>query len=167
MSELKELNLSDISKYADAFDLFHKEPIAFADDGKRCNGLTIGWGGLGVLWNKPTCTIYIHETRFSREVFDAAGMFSVCLLPETCRDSIDYYGKVSGRDEDKIANGGLKVTMGEAPYAEESTLVLICRKMGQSKFDVGSVDKGVEAWYRRSGVHTLYYGEIITVLGRD
>ena len=94
-------------------------------------------------------------------------MFSVCLLPETCRDSIGYYGKVSGRDEDKIANGGLKVTMGEAPYAEESTLVLICRKMGQSKFDVDSVDKGVEAWYHRSGVHTLYYGEIITVLGRD
>lgn len=166
MEPLRKLTLSDITSYANPFDIFHKEPIAFASDGKRTNGLTIGWGGLGVLWGKDTCTIYIHETRFSRGIFDGADYFSVCLLPDEYKDAIAYYGRASGRNEDKIANGGLNVIMGKAPYAEESRLVLICRKMGQSKFDPNSVDQGVREWYARSGVHTIYQGEIVEILGR-
>lgn len=166
MKPLKEISLSDIFKYEDAFNLFDKEPIAFANDGTRSNGLTIGWGGIGILWNKPVCTIYIHETRFSRVVFDKADYFSVCLLPEEYKEAIKYYGTVSGRDEDKIANGGLKINDELAPYAEESRLVIICKKIGQSKFDPNCVDEGVKGWYARSGVHTIYQGEIVRVLGR-
>ncbi len=166
MKPLKEIPLTDIFKYEDAFNLFHKEPIAFANDGTRSNGLTIGWGGIGVLWNKHVCTIYIHEVRFSRTIFDKAKYYSVCLLPEEYKEAIKYYGTASGRNEDKIANGGLKVVEDLAPYAEESRLVLICKKIGQSKFDPNQVDDGVKDWYAKSGVHTIYQGEIVKVLGR-
>lgn len=166
MEPLKELSLSDLASYGDPFALFRSDPIAFVDDGKRCNGITIGWGGLGVLWNKNVCTVYIHETRFSKGIFDNAEYFSVCVLPKEYRKAIDYYGTVSGRDEDKIEKGGLKVIKDLAPYAEESKLVIICKKIGQSEFDPAHVADHVKDWYAHSGVHTIYQGEIVKVLGR-
>ena len=163
MACFNEISLNDLFRRDNAFDLFHDEPIAFAKGKGRVNGLTIGWGAFGVLWNKPTCTVYIHETRYSREIFDDAGTFSVCWFGPKERDAVKYYGTVSGRDEDKSLHGGLKIEEGIAPYANEAELIVFCRKMGQSKFDPESVDEGVRKWYASKGVHTLYQGDIVAI----
>ena len=153
-----------------------------ADDGTERNSMTIGWGATGILWRKPVFSVYIHRSRYSKHIFDAAEYFSVCILTgenrEAHLDALKYLGSVSGRDEDKIAGAAQRglswasATLGEdgegprIPYFAESDYVVLCRKMGQTDYnlDTMSPDAPVYGWYQRDGVHTVYEGEIFGVL---
>jgi len=162
---LKEIKLEEINNYKDSISLFKSHGIALATSNEgKTNGLTIGWGGLGVLWRKPCATIYIHKTRFSKGIFDNSEYFSINFF-EGHEEQLDYFGKVSGRDEDKIANSKLEVEVDNAPYFKDAKLVIICKKMGQTDFDLDRVyEDNIISWYNESGVHTIYLGEIVKVL---
>ncbi|MFA5481530.1 MAG: flavin reductase [Bacilli bacterium] len=166
--EFQEIELQDIEKYKNVFELFSESAIALANDGNRTNGLTIGWGSLGVLWSKPTCVVYIHETRYSRIIFDEAKTFSVCFFNNQYSQQLGYFGRVSGRDVDKVKSGGLLLEEKDGiPYFAEADLVVLCRKMGQSQFDQVKISEArIKKWYDKDGVHTIYYGEIVKVLAR-
>ena len=163
---MKEINGKDLCQYINPMRMMDQDcAIAVASDGKETNGLTIGWAGFGTLWNKLMATVYVHKTRYSKHIFDGAEYFSICFLKPEYRKALGYFGRVSGRDEDKMANCGLQViTSDVAPYFEECRVVVLCRVMGKSDFDAASVDSGVMSWYQREGVHTQYYGEIVKVL---
>ena len=164
----KEIKLQEINNYKNVFDLFGDAAIALANNGKKVNGLTIGWGSLGVLWSKPTCAVYVHETRYSRLIFDEADSFAVCFFKSKYDAQLDYFGKVSGRDVDKIKESGLLLQEEEGiPYFAEAELVILCRKIGQSKFDLAKISEPrIMKWYEKDGVHTIYYGEITKVLAK-
>ena len=165
---MREIAIHDLCKYVDPMNLEKEWAIALADDGRETNGLTIGWGQYGTLWSKPAATVYIHKSRYSKHIFDGAAYFSICYLKPEDKPTLNYFGRVSGRDEDKIAGCGKAfVTDDLAPYFADSRVAVLCRVMGRSDFDVNSVDAGVEPWYQRAGVHTLYHGEIVKVLVSD
>lgn len=162
---MKEISFEEFAKSFNPFLIEKEGAIALASDGKEVNGLTIGWAGFGVLWGKNCATVYVHKTRYSKHIFDNAGYFSICYLKDEDNNQIKYFGTVSGRDENKIEKCGLTLNgKDNAPYFEESKVVIICRVMGKSDFNVNSVDSGVLQWYKRDGVHTQYYGEIVKVL---
>ena len=168
MNEFEQIKLEEITQYKDPFSLFSEWAAATATGKEKTNSLLIGWGGLGVLWSRPCCTVYIHETRYSRKVFDEADSFSVCFFSkEKYLKPLEYLGQASGYQEDKIAGSGLNLLKEDGiPYFEEAELVILCKKMGQSKFDLNKIDhpQRIIDWYSRDGVHTLYYGEIVKVL---
>lgn len=161
---MKEIEIKDLNKYIDPLSLKQNPAIALARDGSETNGLTIGWLSLGVLWKKYCATVYVHAQRYSKHIFDNAEYFSVCFMKDEHKGTLKYFGTVSGRDENKINNCGLKITNDLTPYFNESKIVIICRVMGKSDFDINNVDEGVKDWYNKDGVHTQYYGEIIKVL---
>ena len=35
-----------------------------------CNTMTASWGGLGVIWGKPSATVYIRQSRYTKEFVD-------------------------------------------------------------------------------------------------
>lgn len=161
---MKEINVRELNTYLDVFSTEEDPAIIIANDGKRTNGMTIGWASYGILWNKYSATIYINKKRYSKEIFDEADYFSICYMKKENKDAVKYFGIVSGRDEDKMTKCGLEISNDLAPYFANSRITIICRKMGQSDFDIDHVDPSVTTWYKRDGVHTLYYGEIIKVL---
>ena len=165
---MREAKIEELFQYIDPMTLNTEPAIAVATDGKETNGLTIGWAEFGRLWRKPAMTVYVHRARYSKHIFDGASCYSVCFLEPEHKDAIKYFGTVSGRDEDKMKNGGLTVMKTDGvPYFAESRVVVICRVMGKNDFDVSSCDEGVRAWYQRDGVHTLYHGEIVKLLVKD
>lgn len=161
---MREVAVNELSKYVDPVNMRSDPAIALASDGKETNGLTIGWLSTGTLWSKPCCTVYVHKTRYSKHIFDGAEYFSVCFLKSENRSVVGYFGRVSGRDENKMKNCGLTVETDGAPYFAQSRVVILCKVMGKSDFDPASVDTGVSGWYQKEGVHTQYYGEIVKVL---
>ena len=162
---MKEINKYDLCNYVDPMATGKDWAIAVASDGTRTNGLTIGWAQFGTLWGKLAATVYIHKTRFSKQVFDGAEYYAICFMKPEQKAVMDYFGNVSGRDEDKMKNCGIEVETGDvAPYFKDSRVVVLCRVMGRSDFDPNSADENVKAWYQREGVHTLYHGEIVKVL---
>ncbi|MCR4880110.1 MAG: flavin reductase [Bacilli bacterium] len=166
----KEISFKEISNYKDPVSLFSEGCVAVVENKEKANPITIGWGGLGTLWSKPMCTVFIHEVRYSKHMFDEADTFSVCFFaPKYNPIAIKYFGTVSGRDEDKIKNSGLTLEhLENTPYLKEAELVIICKKMGQTKFDVNHVpEERIKGWYQKDGVHSIYCGEIIKVLRKE
>ena len=162
---MKEIAVKELFSHIDPFAIHDDPAIAMATYGRETNGLTIGWAEYGVLWNRPAATVYVHKTRYSKHIFDGAEYYAICYLKPENKDVLDYFGSVSGRDENKMEKCGLTaVTDDLAPYFAESKLVVLCRVMGRNDFDPACVDAGVAGWYAREGVHTLYHGEVIKVL---
>ncbi|WP_434311830.1 flavin reductase [Hominifimenecus sp. rT4P-3] len=146
------------------FTLIGKEwmLVAAEKDGK-VNAMTAAWGGLGVLWGKNVAFVFIRPQRYTKEFVDAADTMSLTFFGESYRNMMNYMGKVSGRDEDKVEKAGLTVAYeGETPYFEEARLTMIGRKLYAQELkpecfvDGDSTDK----WYPEKDFHTMYVIEL-------
>lgn len=143
--------------------------VSAEKDGKA-NTMTASWGGLGVMWGKDVAFIVIRPQRYTKEFIDASSTLSLSVLPDGHKQEYGYLGKVSGRDEDKIAKVGFTVVHeDETPYFEEARLVLICEKLFAQPYQPESIiDKEVlSKWYPDNDLHTLYICEIKKVLVKD
>ena len=157
----KQLSFNSFSAIGDQWMLIT------AGDKEKANTMTASWGGTGVLWNKNVVTCYVRPQRFTREFIDNNEFFSVSFLPDEYRKQLVYCGRVSGRDEDKIAGSGLTLLHDNAaPYFEQAETALICKKIyvGELKPE-GIVDpKDDAANYPAKDYHIVYIGEIVETL---
>ena len=146
-----------------------------ADD--KVNTMTIGWGKIGIEWGKPIFIAYVRESRYTKQMLEANGEFTV-NVPVNAIDSkiLGYCGTKSGRDTDKIADMGLTLEepdMISVPGIRELPLTLECRVIYQQKQDLNAIpaeiltryypeaEEGVFAGEKRD-FHYAYYGEIVS-----
>lgn len=134
----------------------------------RVNTMSISWGSLGIEWNKAIFTTYVREERFSRELLDANGEFTVNIPMEGSDLSlIGKCGSVSGRDTDKIAVNNLTLVEGEkvsVPAIKEYPLTLECRvTYKQLQDDNAIAPEDTAKFYKPGygGTHIAYFGEIV------
>ena len=101
-----------MKKQVDAFDYaglickaMKKGVLLTTKAGDTVNTMTIGWGKIGIEWNRPVFIAYVRETRYTKQLLEAAGEFTV-NIPVGDADSriLGYCGTKSGRDTDKIAD---------------------------------------------------------------
>ena len=128
------------------------------------NTMTISWGSLGELWNKPVVTVYVSSDRFTHEFMERNDHFTVAFFPEECRQALIYLGSHSGRDSDKISESGLTLEFLESgqPSFAEASMVIEARKIYGAPFDKeGFGDVPVNFYGSRGmGIHSVYIGEI-------
>lgn len=144
--------------------------LVTAEKDGKCNTMTASWGGLGVIWGKDAAFIFIRPQRYTKEFIDGSSTLSLSILPKGNMQDLTYLGRVSGRDEDKIAKVGLTVAHDEeTPYFEEAEIVLICEKMFAQEFKPESfIDPSmVYRHYADNDFHTMYVCEIKKVLRRE
>lgn len=152
------------------FDMIGKEwmLIAAEKDG-RVNAMTAAWGGFGHMWRMNAAFIVIRPQRFTKEFVDAAPVFTLNFFGADRRDLLNYFGTVSGRDEDKVAKAGLTPVRadGGAYFAEASTAI-VCRKLYAQAF-AGEcfIDSEPDRkCYPDKDYHTMYVGEVVRILAR-
>ena len=136
----------------------------------KVNAMTASWGGLGVMWGRDVAYIVLRPQRYTKELLDDTKILSLSVLPEGNKEIYGYLGKVSGRQEEKIAKTGLTVAHdGAIPYFEEARLVLLCRPLFAQEYDPKCfLDVSVkEKWYPEKDYHTLYICEIQKVLVKE
>ncbi len=168
MATLKEIQPKDMR--SNPFKLIGDDWMLIgAGDEKKANAMTASWGGLGVMWNKKVAYVVIRPQRFTKEFVDANDTFSLSFFPKKYKKTLSYFGSVSGRDEDKIANSDITLSFDDGtPYFKEAKLVLFCRKLMQQDFEPGNMldEKINESFYPSSDHHTMYIAEIEKVLAR-
>ncbi len=156
----KELERNTFSLIGDDWMLITAEK-----DGKA-NTMTASWGGLGVFCNKEVAFTFIRPQRYTKEFIDSSDTFSLCIFSEEYRSQLGYLGRVSGRDEDKIANSGLTVShIDDTPYFTEAETVIICKKMCETDLNENSFVQNelCGKFFPNSDYHTLYVSEILKV----
>ena len=152
------------------YSLFARDWMALGVGTKKnFNSMTIAWGTMGQLWNKPVVIVFVSKDRYSKSLMDSNKYFTVTGFPQTsaCKDALVYIGSHSQRDEpDKTANAGLTVEFTELgnPIFSEGNLAIECRKIYSDEFEADKVPVEImENMYSEMGLHTMYIGEIVNV----
>lgn len=134
------------------------------------NTMTVSWGALGYIWNRPSVTVYIRPQRYTKEFLDAGDAFTLSFYPAELKSVLGYLGKASGRDENKVEKSGLTpaFTDGTA-YFEEAELVFVCRKLSRTVLAPDSfLDPEIDSkYYPEHDYHEMYIAEITDVLVKE
>lgn len=151
----------------DILTLFDKGwALVTAGDITDFNTMTISWGGMGTLWNKPVCTVYVKPVRYTHEFMEANDHFTVSFFDEKYKKALGVLGSKSGRDGDKVAESGLTpVSIGENLVGfVQSAHTLVCRKIYRQDMDTAFMPEAErERHYLTEAPHTMYIGEIIGI----
>ena len=140
--------------------------------GEQVNTMTIGWGKIGIEWNRPIFIAYVRETRFTKQMLEDSGEFTVNIpYGEVDNKILSYCGTKSGRDTDKILDMGLTLVASDVvdvPGIQQLPLTLECKVIYKQKQDLNSMpDSVIQRFYpvmEESGFqdyHIAYYGEIV------
>ena len=130
------------------------------------NAMTIGWGGIGTLWQHPALTVYVAEQRYTKKFMDDSEYYTVMSFDVKDSKVLNYMGTKSGRDGDKAQALGLHTayTANGTPYYTEATMVIECKIMYAAPFDPqyfkSDVPKNMYANFP-AGVHSMYIGEVV------
>lgn len=141
-----------------------------AGDAAHYNTMTASWGGLGILWGKPVSYIFIRPQRYTKEFVDAQTHYSLCFFDDTWRSMLNVCGTKSGREIDKAKETGITPIFTQAaPYFAEARLALICKKLFCQPLQEESFlqKELLPRFYPENDLHTLYVGEIETILMRE
>ena len=172
-----------MKKYVNAFDyagLICKSMkpgilLTTACDG-FVNTMTIGWGKIGIEWSRPIFIAYVRESRYTKQMLEANGEFTVNIPVGECDSKIlGYCGTKSGRDVDKIKELGLTLEAGDkisVPGICELPLTLECKVIYKQKQDLDAIPEVILARYypeepedlhpgSSRDYHIAYYGEIV------
>ena len=160
---MKEINVSQLT--LNPFERLHKQwALLSAGTPEAFNMMTVSWGALGVIWQKPSCTIYVRESRYTKEFIDRNELFTVSFLKEGSREALNLLGSKSGREINKMTESGLTpVFMNGTPTFAEAELVLVCRKVFSVPMPLENMldPATVKANYPSDDPHVQYIGEII------
>lgn len=132
------------------------------------NVMTVSWGSLGTIWNKPFAQVAVRPTRHTFGFIERFDTFTLCAFPETCREALLLLGSRSGRDGDKVSQAGITPVRSSAvaaPSFAEADLVIECRKIYAQDLDPrGFLSTEIEPHYPEKDYHRLYFGEVLSVL---
>jgi flavin reductase (DIM6/NTAB) family NADH-FMN oxidoreductase RutF len=113
------------------------------------NVMTASWGG--ICCSSPPCiAVSIRKAAYSYENIVERKAFTINIPSETYIKEVDFFGLVSGKDNDKFAVTRLtpvKSDLVDAPYVKEFPFALECALL--HTIEVGS--------------HTQFVGEIIDI----
>lgn len=148
------------------FQWFREAQLLAAGNKEKSNAMTIGWGGIGTLWQRPALTVYVAEKRYTKEFMDKAEYFTVMSFDVENSKVLNYMGTKSGRDGDKAETLGLHTayTPNGTPYYTEATMVIECKIMYATPLDPEGFKSDVpQNMYSHfpAGIHSMYIGEVV------
>ena len=130
------------------------------------NTMTISWGGMGTIWNKPVATVYIRPTRYTHEFIDANEYFTISFYPEEYKKVLGILGSKSGREMDKMHDSGLTPKyLDKGITFEEAKYTLVCRKLFKQQLAVENIpEEVVDTYYKKDAPHDMYIAEVLEIL---
>ena len=137
----------------------------------KTNTMTIGWGKLGIEWGLPIFVAYVRESRYTKQMLEANGEFTV-NIPYVDLDAkiLGVCGSKSGRDMDKLAELGLIAEEPEVisvPGIRQLPLTLECKVIYKQKQDLDAIPQtALDRFYPadtegKQDYHIAYFGQIV------
>lgn len=168
--DYKFRTVSAESRTENVFKLFdHDWMLVTAGTLSSFNALTASWGGMGIFWEKEVAMCVVRPVRHTFQFMERHEIFTLSAFQEKYRPALRTFGRVSGRDVDKVKETGMTPVEGlhGGIYFQEARLVYICKKMSWTDFDPEKfLDPKMHKFYPKKDYHRLYFGEILTVLAR-
>jgi len=141
------------------------EPTVFVlsvdKDGKP-NGMTAGWN-MKCSYDPPTLAVALWDTKNTHKLIMESKEFVVAVPSPELRDTLEYFGSVSGKNVDKFKESGVATlpgTIGKTPLLKEARINFECKLHSYSKPADHYVFFGeiVAAHYNKSKQQLFYTG---------
>jgi len=132
------------------------------------NTMTISWGSLGTMWNRPFVQVVVRPTRYTYSFMERYPTFTLTAFSPQYKKALDLLGSRSGRDGDKIKASGLTPVASEhvaAPNFAEGELVLECQKIYFDDYDPTHFLADYIQKNYKNDFHRVYFGEILAIQG--
>ncbi len=164
----KEINIRELK---DNFVKMINDDWALLSAGTKddFNTMTVSWGGIGELWNKDVCFVFVRPQRYTYEFMEKNDYFSLSFFGGEYKKELGLCGSKSGRDIDKMAETGLNpVDLENAVGFEEAQVNVVLKKLAYQDIKPdGFLDESIMKNYVNNDFHRVYIGEIVKVLIED
>jgi len=161
---IRKVNYNEYSK--EALEQLKKGAFLTVKDDDIVNTMTIGWGNIGFIWNKPIFMVLVRYSRYTYDLLEKSKEFTVSIpINKDLKKELAYCGTYSGRDVDKIKECNLKLAKGQSlstPIIENCDLHYECKVVYQQVMEPGMLDGEIKKKsYPNHDYHILYFGEIL------
>ncbi|MBE6701141.1 MAG: flavin reductase family protein [Ruminococcaceae bacterium] len=162
MTDPNTLDFNPFEKIGKEWALFG---VASEDES---NAMTVSWGEVGVLWNKPIFTVFVRPTRYTHTLSEKTDIATLSFFDGNFKKVLSYFGRVSGRDENKLEVSNLEYKVeNDALIFEDATLTLVGKKLYFDEIDPKNFcDPELEDNYDND-YHKIYVYEIIEVIKKE
>ena len=131
---------------------------------EKYNMMTASWGGMGILWLKPVCFIFVRPSRYNYEFLEKNDHFSLNFFTEDYRSVLNFCGSKSGRDVDKMQEAALTPQKElETVFFKEARLVFLCEKLYYHDILEENFLQPISSdIYGQGNYHRMYIAEVAT-----
>lgn len=162
--EYKSIKYNELSE--SMLEQLRKGIFMTTKDGDTINTMTIAWGGINIVWNKPLFVAYVRYSRETYNLIEKTNEFTISVpFKGTMKKELGFCGTKSGRDVDKIKECNLATAMGRkinTPILSDCELHYECKVIYKQAMEPGNISPEVkERYYSDNNYHVIYYGEII------
>ncbi|MBU5590960.1 flavin reductase family protein [Clostridium sp. MSJ-4] len=146
---------------------FHKQgAFLTSKNGEIINTMTISWGNLGLAWGKPVFIIYVRKSRFTHDIIDKSGEFTISLpLDNSMKKPLGVCGSKSGRDVDKFQLAGINTKPSnklKSPVIDGCDVYFECKVVYKHNISPEIISEDInKSTYLEGDYHTVFYGEVI------
>ncbi|MDR2034300.1 MAG: hypothetical protein LBP89_06690 [Helicobacteraceae bacterium] len=138
--------------------------LATAGNASDYNAMTISWGLIGHLWEKPVAVCFVRPQRHTRIFTDKSAFFTLTFFGKDKKSKVHkIFGNESGKDIDKAAKAGVTpIIFDEGAIGfEEAKETIVCKKIYFDDFNPKNfLDSSIAALYT-DDYHRFYIGEIV------
>jgi len=135
--------------------------------GDKINTMTIGWGALGRIWQKPAFIVMVRKSRYTHELIEKYGEFTVTVPHADMHAELSFCGTKSGRKIDKIKAMNFELLPSKkikTPALKMKGIHYECKTVYKTDMDPEALAKNVNSLcYAQGDYHTIYFGEIVNV----
>jgi flavin reductase (DIM6/NTAB) family NADH-FMN oxidoreductase RutF len=130
--------------------------------------MVIGWGTIGIDWSTPIVTVFVRESRYTKELLEKNGRFTINIPTEKTPDLINTIrvcGRQSGRDIDKFEVCHLTPVESESfdvPAIAQFPLTIEAEVIYKQDQDPAAIEKSLhDKHYPQGDYHTAYTAKIV------
>ncbi len=135
------------------------------------NGMTVSWGGFGIMWNRPVAFIFVRKSRYTHEFLDKSNSITIAFLSDEYKEAKILFGRESGRDVNKYEKSGLHPVFEpdfNGYYPKESDYVFKMKALYNVDLPTENMPDNIKNnFYPTNDIHTMYVCEIKEYLVKE
>ncbi|NLB87990.1 MAG: flavin reductase family protein [Syntrophomonadaceae bacterium] len=146
--------------------------LTVKDDKDRINTMTIGWGSIGYMWQKPIIMVAVRYSRYTYDLIENAPDFTVSFpYTNEMKKELAVAGTKSGRDIDKFKELSLTLQDSletQSPAIAGCNLIFECKMIFKQPMEAKFLDEEIKRkHYSNNDYHVLYFGEIVACYSNE
>jgi flavin reductase (DIM6/NTAB) family NADH-FMN oxidoreductase RutF len=135
------------------------------------NSMTAGWGGLGILFEKPTTWCFLRASRYTLELIKKEQTYTMSYFSDEYKEQVLFFGSKTGKNTDKMKETALtaiQTPSGNTTF-KEARLIIECKlaeitTVGPDDFYTPEGKTFIESAYDEvKEYHKIVFGEITNV----